>query len=83
MKKTEIGDILKEHNIDNPLEMSDEELLDIQGVGPATLEKIRNAKVISKKFLHLGGGYNVTPGAEIPPEYDPVQYVERGQAEWQ
>ena len=83
MPKTEIGDILKEHNIDNHFDYTDEELLDIKGIGPATLEKIRDMKVVSTKFLHVGGGYNVAPGDVIPEEYDPVKYVKRGQAEWQ
>lgn len=79
---TEIGDILDEHKISNPHEVSDEELLKIRGIGPATLEAIRDVKAVSVRFIDLGGGYNVAPGNVIPQEYGPAEYVKKGWAEW-
>jgi len=85
MPKIEIGDILNELNVADPGKVTDDEILAVDGVGPATLEKVRNARVIAKKHLTITKGntaYNASPGDVIPEGYDRVYYVRKGLAEW-
>lgn len=101
---TEIGEILNDDlvelleklglaSMEKIAGCSDEELLAIPGVGPATLKKLRTwkpeSKVMEKKdarecvsmrFLAFGD-LNVAPGDIIPPEYADEQ-VAKGKARW-
>ena len=102
---TEIGNILTKATIElleklelDDLEklqaMTDAELRQIQGIGPATIEKIRKvqpepdavakddaAKCVSLRHLVLPGELNIAPGDEIPPEWAD-EMVEKGKARW-
>ena len=102
---TEIGEILTRptmelleklelDDVDKPQARSDGELRKISGIGPATIEKIRNlqypidvvakedaTKCVSLRYLTFPGEISVNPGDEIPPEFAD-EMVEKGKARW-
>ena len=77
-------------------EASDDDLLDVPGIGPATLESLRELvklppkkgkQGIAKRFLVLrhnetGKPLGFSPGDVIPEEYDPETQVKQGKAKW-
>lgn len=103
---TQIGDILQSNQIANLSSMgfntkldireaSDDELLNVPQIGPATLDALREwaklppqkgKEAISRRFLLLknadGGRLDVRPGDIIPEEFDPETQVKDGKAEW-
>ena len=72
---------------------SDETLIKIQGIGPATIIKLREWSVtevddgdaISLRFLLLknsGERLDVAPGDVIPARFGAARHVETGKARW-
>jgi hypothetical protein len=103
---TEIGEILNNDSLVELLEKlnlasyeaiaetSDEELLQIAGIGPATLKRLRAweqtppsvkkedaSECIAIRYLVLPGELNIAPGDVIPPEFADEQ-VAKGKARW-
>ena len=102
---TEIGDILNKDTMelleklgledyDKLMELPDEEILQIKGIGQATLAKLRNLEppmpevakedaevCISLRYLTFPGEISVSPGDEIPSEFADEQ-VAKGKARW-
>ena len=73
---------------------SDEQLLSIEGIGVATVKKLRGVSArpevvdgdaISLKYLVIRKGdkkLSVSPGDVIPAEFDARTRVEQGKARW-
>lgn len=73
---------------------SDEELIKLDGIGPATIIKLREWGVIkvekgdaiAKRFLVLKCGderLNIRPGDVIPSRFGAEEIVKKGKASWQ
>lgn len=101
---TEIGEILnekqlealKQAGLDNRIAVraaTDEQLVKVNGIGAATVIKLREWSVydveeghaIAKRYLCLKNGkerLDVRPGDSIPPEFGAAEMVDKGMAEW-
>jgi hypothetical protein len=103
---TEIGEILNEKQLEAMKKAgfadkiairaaSDEDLIKVEGIGPATIIKLREwgieeagaGNAVSRRFLVLKckgkEALSVRPGEIIPAEYGADEMVEKGLATWQ
>lgn len=103
---TKIGEVLQANQISNLSsrgyntkldirEASDEELMRVSEIGPASLEKLREwaklppkkgKEAVAKRFLLIknekGEQLSVRPGDLIPEDFNPEEYVNKRQATW-